>query len=99
MAGAKWHRYKHGWGYEHVLFVGSWEWKISAIPEDWQVERAFGVAVRWRAVGPGLDGGSPTAPGTALTETLPQAKQRCADAALRCLESCAADLGMKVVPR
>jgi hypothetical protein len=95
---AEWHRYKHGWGYEHVLFVGVWEWRVSAIPGDWQMERVFGVAARWRATGPGLDGGNPTSPGTALTETLPQAKRRCEDAALRCLEACAKDIGMKVVP-
>jgi len=96
---AKWHRYKHGWGYEHVLFVGTWEWRVSGIPEDWQVERAFGIAVRWRAVGPGLDGGRPTAPGTVLTKMLRQARGRCEDAAVGCVEACAADLGMRLVGR
>jgi len=99
---AKWHRYKHSWGHEHVLFVGEWEWRVSAIPDDWlkdgMLEMTFGIKARWRATGPGLEGGRPTSPGSVLTKTLLQVKGRCEDAALRCLEACAKDLGMKVVP-
>ena len=93
---AKWHRYKHGWGYEHVLFVGVWEWRVSAIP-DWNIlglQSAFGFVPRWRATGPGLEGSSSA---TILTKTLPQAKARCKDGALSMVEAAAADIGMKLV--
>lgn len=103
MAKAQWHRNKQSGGaYEHVLFVGVWEWRIRSVGASVfipvAVRLGFGLQ-RWWASGPGLEGGRPTASSTVFTETLPQAKQRCEDAALRVVEAAAADLGMKVVPQ
>lgn len=96
-----WHRYKLPTDdYEFVLFVGEWEFRVRDIRHyvgRREVAEAFG-GKRWYAIGPGLEGGRPTAHGAGFTETLTQAKQRCEDAALRCVEACAKDIGMKVVP-
>ena len=98
---AKWHRHLQSNGtHEHVLFVGEWEWRVNDLARfsDKDVKSLFGGRVRWRANGPGLlEGDSPTACGTVLTVTLRQAKARCEDAALRVLEACVKDLGMRVV--
>ena len=97
---AKWHSHRTlGGSREYVLFVAAWEWRINDMANfvDKYVEEVFGAKVRWRACGPGLEGGSPTSSGVVMTRTLRQARARCEDAALRVVEAAAKDLGMKVV--
>lgn len=101
---AKWRCHTYSTKFkEHVLFVGPWEWRIHDVLRlggREMVETAFGRNIRWKATGPGLEGGSNvTETGIAVTVTLRQAKGRCEDAALRCLEVAAGDLGMMVVEK
>jgi len=97
---AKWARVKILEGYEHVLFVGWWEWRVNGITGMLGASDACLLGSpppAWCARGPGLGTGSATASDSVFTVTLRQAKARCEDAALRLLEKCAADLGLRVV--